>query len=73
MSLPDDLLTPQDAAAVLGVETQTLAKWRCQKSYSLRYIKVGGLVRYRRSDLDQFLSDRTVTNDPVKVRTRTRN
>ena len=69
--MSDDLLTPKEAAAALGVKAQTLAIWRCKKRYSLRYIKVGGsLVRYRRRDLERFLNERTVTNEPVKSRAR---
>lgn len=68
MSQADELLTAQQAATLLGLEAQTLATWRCKKRYSLRYIKVGSQVRYRRSDIDRFLSERTVTNEPVRVR-----
>jgi len=63
----DELLTTQEAAALLGVEAQTLAIWRCKKRYSLKYIKVGGIVKYRRRHIEQFLDERTVTNEPVSV------
>ena len=68
MSQADELLTAKQAAAVLGIEAQTLAIWRCKRRYNLRYVKVGSCVRYRRSDIDRFLSERTVTNEPVRVR-----
>jgi excisionase family DNA binding protein len=55
-----DLMTPQAAAAYLGVEVATLAMWRCTKRYPLPYIKVGRLVHYRKSHLDAFLAARTV-------------
>lgn len=55
-----DLMTPQAAAAYLGVEVATLAMWRCTKRYRLPYIKVGRLVHYRKSHLDAFLNARTV-------------
>lgn len=54
-----DLLTPGEAAAYLGVEQQTLAVWRTTGRYSLPAVRVGRLVRYRRSDLDAFLAART--------------
>jgi excisionase family DNA binding protein len=53
-------VAPSDAAKYLGVSEQTLAIWRCTKRYPLNYIKVGRLVRYRVTDLDAFLEQRTV-------------
>ena len=53
------LLTPKQAAKELGVAAGTLAVWRCNKTYPLRYIKVGGKVRYRAKDLEAFLTART--------------
>jgi excisionase family DNA binding protein len=53
-------VAPSDAAKYLGVSEQTLAIWRCTKRYALNYIKVGRLVRYRVTDLDTFLEQRTV-------------
>ena len=57
---PQALLAPSDAAKYLGVSEQTLAVWRCTKRYPLNYIKVGRLVRYRVTDLDAFMEQRTV-------------
>lgn len=56
----NELLSRRQAAAYLGVREQTLAIWKCTGRYSLPCIKVGRLVKYRRSDLDRFISDRTV-------------
>ena len=64
-----DLLTPAEAAAVLGVREQTLAVWRSSRRYkTLRYVKVGHLVRYRRADLEGWLASRTV-GEPAAVAT----
>lgn len=49
------MLTPPEAAEVLGVTTQTLSIWRCTKRYALKYVKVGRLVRYRESDIMAFI------------------
>lgn len=59
-SKASDTMSPDEAAAYLGVEPSTLAIWRCTKRYPLPYIKVGRLVRYRKTDLDAFLRSRTV-------------
>lgn len=54
------LLTRDEAAEFLGVKPQTLAVWAATKRYPLPHIKVGSRVRYRRSDLERFLDQRTV-------------
>ena len=55
------LLTREEAAARLGVKAQTLAVWASTGRYSLPFIKVGRLVKYRQADLDAFLIGRTRT------------
>ena len=55
-----ELLTRDEAAAYLGIKAQTLAVWATAKRYNLPFIKVGSLVRYRKTDLDAWLASRTV-------------
>lgn len=55
-----NLYSNEEAAAYLGVATNSLAVWRATKRYGLPYVKVGRLVKYRKSDLDAFLESRTV-------------
>lgn len=55
----DPLLTPFEAAAYIGVTENTLSVWRCVGRYDIQYIKVGRLVKYRKSTLDAFLDRRT--------------
>jgi hypothetical protein len=54
-------VTPAGAAEYLGVAENTLSIWRCTNRYPLKYIKVGRRVRYRISDLEAFLTARTVS------------
>jgi excisionase family DNA binding protein len=56
----DPLLTPPEAAAYLGVTESTLCVWRCVGRYNIQFVKVGRLVKYRKSALDAFLERRTV-------------
>lgn len=56
--IPSDLLTPWRAAAALGVSQRTLAAWRGLRRNMLPYVKVGGRIRYRRRDVEAFLSNR---------------
>lgn len=55
----DPLLTPPEAAAYIGVTENTLSVWRCVGRYNIPFIKVGRLVKYRKSSLDAFLVSRT--------------
>ncbi|WP_460956361.1 helix-turn-helix domain-containing protein [Spirosoma litoris] len=55
---PEPLLDRKSAAKYLRVSPGTLAVWDCTKRYDLKPIKVGRSVRYRRSDLDNFLEQR---------------
>lgn len=65
MSLPEivaavhDLVDEREAAPIIGVKPATLSVWRTTGRYNLPYIKVGRLVRYRRSDLAAWLESRT--------------
>ncbi len=60
-----ELLNEQQAADFLGVSPGTLSVWRSTKRYPLPYLKVGRLVKYRRSDLEQWLASRTVSCAPA--------
>lgn len=55
-----ELLTRKQAAEYLGVAEQTLAVWKCTKRYPLPVVKIGRLVRYKKSDLDAFISNSTL-------------
>ncbi|WP_236450480.1 helix-turn-helix domain-containing protein [Stutzerimonas stutzeri] len=49
----------KQAAAALGIKASTLSVWRSTGRYNLPFMKVGRLVRYRLSDLAEFLARRT--------------
>lgn len=55
-----DLLSTQQASEYLGVTISTLEVWRCTKRYNIPFIKVGRLVKYRKTALDSFLESRTI-------------
>ena len=48
------LLYPPEAAIYLTVAKQTLATWRSQ-GRGPKYLKLGHAVRYRLSDLDEWI------------------
>jgi len=52
---PTQLLTRKAAAEFLGCKENTLAVWATNKRYSLPFYKVGRLVKYKISDLENFI------------------
>ena len=55
----NELVNEKEAASILDLAPGTLSVWRCTKRYKIPFIKVGRLVRYRRSELDTWLESRT--------------
>jgi len=59
------LFTPEELAALLKVEDQTLALWR-HKKHGPDFIKLGKRVFYRREDLTEWMASNIVlTNRTV--------
>ncbi|HVZ99145.1 MAG TPA: helix-turn-helix domain-containing protein [Caulobacterales bacterium] len=55
------MLDTAGAARFLGVSPQTLEKWRCYRPEDgPAFMKIGRVVRYRRSDLLDFMAARVV-------------
>ena len=55
------LLSNEEAAYYIGVRRETLDAWRCTGRQQIPHIKVGRLVKYRKSDLDAWLETRRIT------------
>ena len=52
------LLTPAEAAKILGLKPSTLCYWRSRGGPGLPYVKSGRLVRYRPEDIEEFIRQR---------------
>src|ERR1035441_879200 len=57
----NDWKDTREAAAYLGMAHDTLMIWRSTKKTNVPYYKIGGSVRYKQADLDEFLASRKVT------------
>jgi hypothetical protein len=57
-----ELMTEPEAAAYLGVSVSGMRKWRARHC-GLAYARFFRIVRYRRSDLDEFVQARIVADD----------
>lgn len=55
----DKKLNTEAAAKVIGVKKQTLNIWRSQRK-GPPYFKIGTLVFYMQSDLEQWVSQRRI-------------
>ncbi len=56
------LLTSEEAAAILKVSVHTLESWRASRIGPV-YTKMGGLVRYRNGDLEEYVESRIRRTD----------
>lgn len=54
----EQLLTPEQVAKQLVIEEATLAVWRSTNRQPLPFVKLGGLVRYRRQDVHEFIASK---------------
>ena len=60
---PTPLLTEAEAANYLKVRPQTLAKWRMGGSGThIPFVKIGRSIRYRLSELNEYLDSNTFRN-----------
>jgi len=50
------------AAGHIGIAAATLQYWRTTGAQKIPFIKVGGRVMYRISDLDKWLDDHTFSH-----------
>mgnify|MGYP000235124246 CR=1 FL=1 len=50
-----ELLDTNEASAFLKTPAKTLVAWRCTKRVKVPFVKIGGNVRYRKSDLVEFI------------------
>ena len=65
------LYDEEGAASYIGgpispLSTRTMQRWRLE-GVGPTYVKLGRLVRYRKSDLDLFLEERTCTSTSSAV------
>jgi len=59
MEVLKEWLNPQDVNKEFGFSTSTLAKWR-MKNINLPFSKIGKYIKYKRSDIIEFLEDSKV-------------
>ncbi len=60
-----ELFDTAPAAEYIDVQPHTLEVWRSTGRHKIPFVKVGRLVKYRRTDLDAWLQSRTVNADPA--------
>jgi helix-turn-helix protein len=61
--LEEELLSDEELAAILEVAPKTPAQWR-HRGVGPRYIKYGRIVRYRPSDVREYVNKHVVEPSP---------
>src|SRR5262245_33907690 len=56
---PSQLVSEAQAAKLLGVSPQTLARFRKMSRPPIPTVYVEGIIRYRAADIEQFIQQRT--------------
>lgn len=56
IELPD-VMTERQASQYMQISEKTLTKWRIQ-GIGPRFVKIGGLIRYRKLAIDDFLKSK---------------
>lgn len=65
--MTERLYTEAEVAQITGVPIPTLADWRYRRR-GPAFVKLGARVRYRESDLDAWLAERTVQTSDMPAR-----
>lgn len=67
-NLEGGILTIDQAAAYLAIPKATLYTWRTRRAgFGPRAVKIGGCLRYRRSDLDAWIVEHLESFDDAPV------
>jgi len=56
-NIQEKLLTRKEASTFLDLKENTLAVWATNKRYNLPFYKIGRLVKYKISDLENFITE----------------
>lgn len=68
MDCQNETMRTPDAAKYLGIKTNTLEGWRCQKK-GPKFHRIGRVIIYLRKDLDAYLASRCVqTLDSIDIK-----
>jgi excisionase family DNA binding protein len=60
MKMNEKLITIKEVAKLIGVHTETLYRWRKARKH-LPFISVDSSIRYRLSDIENFIEKRLIT------------
>jgi excisionase family DNA binding protein len=56
----DTLTDTEGAAQLLHIPANTLRKWRCTGENNIPFVKIGRQVKYRTSDLLDYIESHTI-------------
>lgn len=64
--MQESLLSSEEVAEYLGVTKWTVNRWRCGESVNLPFVRIGRVVRYKISDVKQFLKAHYTKPEKIK-------
>lgn len=64
---PDELLTPQQAAALVGIRADTLSQWARDGRIRSTRTRAGGHRRFRRGDVLAMVQTEEPTAEPAQA------
>lgn len=53
----DKLMDEFEFCRQVGISVGTARNWRCSRLAGPRFVKIGRLVRYRQSDIDEWIEE----------------
>ena len=59
------LLTPEEAASILGVKVNTLNTWRSTGRYGIPYLRLAGKIKYREQDILAFIQSSLIEHKSI--------
>lgn len=62
--MTDEALNPRQAARYLGCQDSTLRAWRAS-GFGPGFYRLGRLIRYRRAELDRWITANSTHPNPV--------
>lgn len=60
-----NFMTQNEVAEYLSIQPETLAHWRCRGSVDLPYFKIGGKIRYKLEDVENFIEKSRFTKEEL--------
>lgn len=66
MGIEEQLIDQRAMSRMIGITTKTAETWRT-RGFGPKFVKIGSLVKYRKSDISAWVDRRTVNSTSQKL------